>query len=1004
MSYKKAFVTLIVMMLTKTFVQAQQLYINEVMSKNDTTIADIDGEFSDWLEIYNSDSNAVSLEGYSLSDNVDLPARWKFGNIEILGKSFLLVFASGKDRKDGTDNPHTDFKIKSAGEPLLLSNPDGELIDSVFTGKIPPDYSRGRQPDGSAHWLFFKTPTPGAPNTSEGSKTIIEIALPNIEQDGGFYTNRVEVHVSSDFEGGDVRFTTDGSEPDSTSRLYTEPLQFTETTVLRARVLDASTGVKSKTSTRTFFINDSDHGLPVFSISTAPDNLWGENGIYEEIEWEGESLIDIEVPVNIEMFENDGSVAFNHRAGAEIFGGGSTGFEQKSLAILFRSRYDIGELSYKLFPKIPLMEFESFILRNSGNDWWSTMIRDAITYSLVKGNKNLDFQAYRPSVVYLNGEYWGIHNIREKISEHFIEHHHFVAEEELDLLEYKEVPIPIIKHGDLDNYNEIIGFLENYDLASDLNYQHISSLIDIDNFIDYQVMETFAGNIDWPANNNKFWRSRNEGGKWRWIIYDTDTGYGLWDDWWEDGTTGYYVNHIHHATNTTEAGGNAWPNPAWSTFIFRKLLENEGFKTQFVNRYLDLLNTTLAPENTLRVIEELHSVIELSLPRHLDRWDRSQGDYRYELSKLQIFVNFRPEIIRKHLKEYFQYPSEVEITVGVQPPEGGLVNLNTLFIEQEEWTGKYFGEVPIKLAPIPNPGFNFSHWEGGNGSINDVISVLPSAGISLTAVFAPDSIEGSLVINEINYSSFNVADPGDWLEFYNGSVSTIQLENWYVSNGRGEEFHFPENTQIGSGEYLVICRECDQFNSVFGSDISLVCDLNFGFSAKGDSLTLYNQERVVIDEVYYDVNVPWPRKQDDSGQTIELVNPDLDNSVGENWSLSKEYGTPGDRNSQFQRITAPSFALIDTSNESNLFVYPNPFLGSANVQFYTEEDGMVEVKIYNILGHYVTSIARGHRPSGVYETSWHGYSRTGRIASSGVYIAVLYVDSKKFDAAKIVKF
>ena len=270
--------------------------------------------------------------------------------------------------------------------------------------------------------------------------------------------------------------------------------------------------MKSKTSTRTFFINDSDHGLPVFSISTAPDNLWGENGIYEEIEWEGESLVDIEVPVNIEMFENDGSVAFNHRAGAEIFGGGSAGFEQKSLAILFRSRYDIGELSYKLFPQIPLMEFESFILRNSGNDWWSTMIRDAITYSLVKGNKNLDFQAYRPSVVYLNGEYWGIHNIREKISEHFIEHHHFVAEEELDLLEYKEVPIPIIKHGDLDNYNEIIGFLENNDLEEGEKYQHVASQIDIDNFIDYQVMETFVGNIDWPANNNKFWRSRNEGG------------------------------------------------------------------------------------------------------------------------------------------------------------------------------------------------------------------------------------------------------------------------------------------------------------------------------------------------------------------------------------------------------------------------------------------------------------------------------------------------------------
>ena len=526
-------------MFPKTLVQAQQLYINEVMSKNDTTISDSDGEFSDWLEIYNAESGSVNLEGYSLSDNADTPYRWQFGNIEIPAKSFLLVFASGKNRREGNDNPHTNFKIKSAGEPLILSDQEGELVDSVFTEKIPPDYSRGRHPDGSDNWLFFKIPTPGAPNSSKGTETIIEIIPPTIDQDGGFYTNSVGIQVSSEFEGGEIRFTTDGSEPDFISRLYIEPLQFTETTVLRAIVLDASTGVKSKTSTRTFFINDSDHGLPVFSISTAPDNLWGKNGIYEEIVWEGESLVDIEVPVNIEMFEKDGSVAFNHRAGAEIFGGGSTGFEQKSLAILFRSRYDVGELSYKLFPQMPLMEFESFILRNSGNDWWSTMIRDAITYSLVKGNKNLDFQAYRPSVVYLNGEYWGIHNIREKISEHFIEHHHFVAEEELDLLEYKEVPIPIIKHGDLDNYNEIIGFLEDNDLEEEEKYQHVASQIDIDNFIDYQVMETFVGNIDWPANNNKFWRSRNEGGKWRWIIYDTDTGYGLWDDWWDEGAAGY---------------------------------------------------------------------------------------------------------------------------------------------------------------------------------------------------------------------------------------------------------------------------------------------------------------------------------------------------------------------------------------------------------------------------------------------------------------------------------
>ena len=202
----------------------------------------------------------------------------------------------------------------------------------------------------------------------------------------------------------------------------------------------------------------------------------------------------------------------------------------------------------------------------------------------------------------------------------------------------------------------------------------------------------------------------------------------------------------------------------------------------------------------------------------------------------------------------------------------------------------------------------------------------------------------------------------------------------------------------------MISRDSNQFKSVFGSEVQVIGDLNFGFSANGDSLVLYNQDRVVVDQVYYETNDPWPMKRNDSGHTIELVNPDLDNSVGENWALSKGYGTPGAKNSQFQHVIVPEVALVDTSSESNLLVYPNPFLGSANVQFYTEKDGIVKVKIYNILGHHINSIVSGHRPSGVYETSWNGYSRTGRIASNGVYVAVLYIDSKKFDAVKMVKF
>ena len=221
---KKSLYLVLIFFLFSRSIFSQGLFINEVMSKNDTTISDSDGDFSDWLEIYNDDTNSVNLEGYSLSDNPDTPNRWKFGKIEIPGKGVLLVFASGKDKSPSEDNPHTNFKIKSAGEPLLLSSPSGVLIDSIFSGKIPPDYSRGRKPDGSQEWFFFKRPTPGTSNTSDGSKIIVTVPFPKIDKIAGFYPNQVEVNISTEFENGEVRFTLNGSDPDSTAQIYLNPL------------------------------------------------------------------------------------------------------------------------------------------------------------------------------------------------------------------------------------------------------------------------------------------------------------------------------------------------------------------------------------------------------------------------------------------------------------------------------------------------------------------------------------------------------------------------------------------------------------------------------------------------------------------------------------------------------------------------------------------------------------------------------------------------------------
>jgi len=716
MTYKNLFFVLVLFLVNS--MDAQSLKINEVMASNQTTISDEDGEYSDWVELYNADSSAINLNGYSLSDDLDTLDKWQFGDISMVPNEFLLLFASDKNRQgnldywntiinwgdewkytpgtseppsdwtsldhndsewlsgptgigygdnddeseidpvislyarkiflvenldnvidlifhidfddafvayingteiaranigqsgspptydeparnDGfeariyqggyprkfcihgfqsllnegenilaiqvhnlgesssdmtlipfltlqlnsgenasrppdilnltTSNFHTNFKIKSSGELLILSDDQGNIVDSIFTRLIPTDISRGRKPDGGDNWLYFGQPTPGSENNTQGSDSLISGVEPQFSHAGGFYNVPLQLSMTSVLPDVSIYYTIDGSDPILSSKVYSEPISIASTAVIRARLI-SSTNFNSETVTSTYFINEQ-KSLPVFSISTDPDNLWADGGIYV-------GNLDREIPIYIEMYEKNGDLAFRHNAGAEVFGSGSSGFDQKSLSIFFRNVYGVGELNYKLFPDLPFVKYESFVLRNGGNDWWSTLIRDALSSNGLMEGTNVDYQEYRPSIVYLNGEYWGIHNIREKVNEHYIKDHFYVAEDSLDMLQYKEEIDPEIIHGDREHYNMLIDYLENNSLVGDENFNYVALLLDIDNFIDYQIVEIYCANIDWPANNNKFWRPRSTDGKWRWILFDTDTGYGLWDDWWADGTQG----------------------------------------------------------------------------------------------------------------------------------------------------------------------------------------------------------------------------------------------------------------------------------------------------------------------------------------------------------------------------------------------------------------------------------------------------------------------------------
>ena len=298
--------------------------------------------------------------------------------------------------------------------------------------------------------------------------------------------------------------------------------------------------------------------------SNAIDTLWKKPGANF---WSKK-----EVACNIEIFEPTGECVYRNLSGFRLFGGMSRLFPQKSMAIVARNRYGQNRIKHKIFGKGEPDKFKFLVLRNSGSDFGKSHFRDALMTSLVD-HWDIEKQAYRPSHVYINGTYWGIYNIREKINRYFIESHSEIDKDSIDLIEHRMS----LKKGSRLHYLKMLDFLENNDLSDPVNYAYIKTQMDVQNFMDHQIAQIYFDNRD-AGGNIKFWRPQTEDGRWRWILYDTDWGFGLHNN------LAYKVNSLKF--HTTPDGPN-WPNPPWSTFILRKLLENPSFRIAFVNRFAE---------------------------------------------------------------------------------------------------------------------------------------------------------------------------------------------------------------------------------------------------------------------------------------------------------------------------------------------------------------------------------------------------------------------------------
>lgn len=615
---------------------------------------------SDWVELHNSTGSAVSLAGYGISNNPKNPAKWVFPDISIEPGEYLLLYATGSADKAQKKNLKLNFCISSTGEALFFFDPNGKLIDKLSAGRMRSGQSYGR--DGSDNRFYYAEPTPGAQN-GKGYEGITQ--LPAFSVTPGIYDNAVTVAITAG-EGETIRYTTDCTTPNASSQVYSGELSISKNSVIRAAAFrDGYLSGDVATATYLFRSDGVNHALPVVTLVTDPDNLWNsKTGIYAtgdqfdpdaasyadtlksatyyQAKFATEEQVDTiwEKPAAFSLFDDNGKQVFTQNVGIRIAGSFGRGRAQKGFNVIARKEYGKGSMEYPFFDNRPYTEYKAVVLRAGAQDQNRSKIRDELASGLLEGTDiNILYQAYRPTVLYLNGEYWGVYFMKEKRNRFFVAQHEN-TENNVDLAIGKGFKQR--SYGDNSDWVSLYEYATSHDLSASDAYNYVAERMDVDSFRDYMIAEIYNGNTD--TYNFQYYRLK--GGKWKFIFYDFCWGF----------------QSPSHETLAFRMGKT--PSDVCSAKLFAAMLQNKGWRDSFCRRFAELLNTAFAPERVSALIEELYGYVEPEIKREREKFNKDTfmgvkqpntnlGTYegfQSEISKLKDFAQKRPEELKRQLQ------------------------------------------------------------------------------------------------------------------------------------------------------------------------------------------------------------------------------------------------------------------------------------------------------------------------------------------------------------------
>lgn len=832
-----------------------------------------------------------------------------------------------------------------------LSLPYSNQISGIYTSEIDINLFHD-DPDAVIFYtLNGNTPTP-ADNEYNGTITFENLSGSNYTYSG------IPTNPSLTYPYGTYSTTR------ANSRGWLPPVgDVYKINVIRFRAFKPGFA-PSETVTQTFMIDPlgaDRYDFPILSIVVDSSDFFSdETGVYVYgNSADGNYYFDgpeSERIITFQYFNKNGELAIDREVRSRIHGGGSRTSAKKNLRLY--GEYGVEtNFEFPFFENYALDKFKRIIIRSGGHSP-QCFPRDNLANMITNGLA-VDQQNLKHIILFINGEYWGIHTIKERVDNYFIQNRWGIDDNEITILD-QEYDIQGNGHlSDMHEMESLEDFIINNDMSLQENYEYVLEKIDVDNYIDYMCSEIFLSNVDWVYSNVMLWRKTGpfdpskpapHDGKFRWILYDLDGAFG------GDCSQAFYtVNTLNAATIATGTFAS------YSRF-FRGMLDNITFRKKFVNRMCDLMNSHFKQNRIQEKIWELYNLLTPSMLEEVERWrypstsstlytrqfeTPSLTQWDLTFYNLDFFAKNRQRKIRDHFMSKWAYPDSSLVTVNVNDTEMGMVKVNSILINKQlsgvsenvyPWDGYYMNTVELPIIAIPKPGYRFVEWME-TGITEAEILWEPNGDTIFTAVFEADDSYQPIRINELmasntSYLEDNFGDHDDWLELYNPNTSDINLSSTYFE-WNGKKWSLPNQTIIPASGYLLFWFDAEEYQGNNHTSGKLPNSVNWVYLMSADSSA--------IDSIYYPAvssNYSYGRFPNGSSSNVIFENP-----------------TP---------LMTNDATKLNEETINSLLVFPNP---AQNVIHLSQKRSFA---IYNLNGQKVledqhtdnTDIS--HLPNGVY--------------------------------------